>query len=158
MKNIILLNADMSPLKFISFERAINLYLDEKVFVLEQDEKTNFIHPMVQIKYPIKVVLRKYVHVPYKRLKLSRKNIFLRDGYVCQYCRKQLKEHDATIDHVIPKTHRWFPGNGLWENLVTCCKKCNNKKDNKTPDEANMQLLQIPYKPNFEDLVRNFKR
>lgn len=151
-RNILLLNADMSALNFISFPRVIGLYIQDKISIVETDNKGEFVHPRIKIKYPKKVALKKYIYVPYKKPKICRKNIFLRDKFICQYCGHPLREKDATIDHVIPKSNANFPGN-TWTNLVTSCIKCNNKKDNKTPKEAGMKLLNVPKEPKLEDLV-----
>ncbi len=74
---------------------------------------------------------------------LSHRNIFRRDNHQCAYCGK--KGGNLTIDHVIPKSKG---GNDSWENLITACVKCNNHKGNLTPEEAEMELLFVPYKPN----------
>jgi 5-methylcytosine-specific restriction endonuclease McrA len=65
-----------------------------------------------------------------------------RDGYRCQYC--GTKTHELTIDHIIPKSRG---GSDSWENLVSACKVCNNKKGNQTPEEAKMVLINAPRRP-----------
>jgi len=101
--------------------------------------------------YPFPSVIRlsNYIKVPYKKIELSRKNVLRRDEYCCQYCGK--KETDLTIDHIIPKSRG---GVDSWENLVAACKKCNNKKGNRTPEEANMKLIKIPRRPNHILFIR----
>lgn len=78
-------------------------------------------------------------------LRLSRKNIFLRDGNICQFCGKRLPTEKLTLDHVLP---RGQGGINSWENLVCSCYKCNNKKGCQTPEQAGMKLLRKPTKPN----------
>jgi len=73
---------------------------------------------------------------------LNRKNILKRDGYKCAYCGRS--DLPLTIDHVIPRSHG---GKDTWENLVAACYRCNNKKGNRTPAEAEMPLLIKPYTP-----------
>jgi len=74
----------------------------------------------------------------------SRKNIHRRDKHICQYCSVILPENQGTLDHVIPRSRG---GLNTWQNLVCCCVKCNTKKGNRTPNEANMKLLSIPKEP-----------
>ena len=74
--------------------------------------------------------------------RLTRKEVFLRDGHICQYC--GVKTKDLTIDHVVPR-HRG--GKHTWENLVSACRTCNHRKGAKTLDEARMTLLRQPYQP-----------
>ena len=92
--------------------------------------------------YPSVIRLSKYLRIPYKRIELSRKNIHRRDGFRCQYCGE--KSGDMTIDHIVPKSRG---GLDSWDNLVTACRKCNNKKGSRTPQEANMILLNVPSRP-----------
>jgi 5-methylcytosine-specific restriction endonuclease McrA len=70
----------------------------------------------------------------------------------CQYSGELLTEKTATIDHVIPKSHRKFPGN-TWTNLVACTKSVNNFKGDKTPEEAGLKLLKKPHAPRWEELI-----
>lgn len=79
---------------------------------------------------------------PKPRLKLSRKEVFSRDGYTCQYCGKLTKE--LTLDHVVPKSRG---GKHSWDNLVSACKSCNHRKGGKSPEEARMKLLSQPREP-----------
>lgn len=83
-------------------------------------------------------------------LKLSRKNLFLRDNYTCQYCGKNLTCNQLTYDHVIPKSRFTNTKTATsWTNVVTACKRCNAQKGNKTPKEARMELLENPFRPKF---------
>ena len=82
---------------------------------------------------------------------LSRKNILLRDKHQCQYCAN--KSNPLTIDHIIPKERG---GSESWANLVTAGQKCNRKKGNRTPEEANMPLLKHPQKPNRIHYFQHF--
>ena len=84
-----------------------------------------------------------YIKIPFKEVELTRKNIIKRDANKCQYCGK--KSIELTIDHIIPKSRG---GSDSWENLITACVRCNNRKGNQTPDEAGIRLLSRPRKPN----------
>lgn len=101
-------------------------------------------------KCPSIVRLSVYVRVPFKKIILSRKNILRRDNHKCQYCGSSI---NLTIDHIIPKSRG---GDDSWENLVTACVRCNNKKGDRTPEEANMKLRTIPKKPSHITFIKNF--
>ena len=74
-----------------------------------------------------------------------------RDNFRCQYC--GTKAHNLTLDHVIPKSRG---GSDSWENLVAACVKCNNKKSNRTPDEANLKLLNKPRRPSHIFFLKQY--
>jgi 5-methylcytosine-specific restriction endonuclease McrA len=99
--------------------------------------------------FPSVIRLSCFVRIPYKKVELSRKNILRRDNYQCQYC--GTKNGIITIDHIVPKSRG---GLDSWDNLVTACIKCNNKKANKTPEESEMKLLRKPRKPNHIFFLR----
>jgi len=99
---------------------------------------------------PSIVRLSLFVRVPYKKIILSRKNILRRDNHKCQYCGSVV---NLTVDHVIPKSRG---GEETWENLVTACVKCNNKKGNRTPEESKLHLKTIPKKPSHITFIKNF--
>jgi 5-methylcytosine-specific restriction endonuclease McrA len=88
------------------------------------------------------IKLKQYISVPYKRVVLTRKNILRRDSFKCGYCGRG--DLPLTIDHIIPKAQG---GNDSWENLICACTSCNNKKGDRTPVEANMNMLSKPFKP-----------
>lgn len=93
---------------------------------------------------PTIIRLVKYISAPYKKIVLSRENVFKRDNHTCAYCGTVGKR--LTVDHIHPKSRG---GANSWENLITSCFGCNNKKDNRTPSEAGMKLLYKPFKPNY---------
>jgi 5-methylcytosine-specific restriction endonuclease McrA len=90
------------------------------------------------------IVLKTVVKFISRGIKPSRKNILWRDKSQCQYCGVIEAPKDMTIDHVIPRSRG---GGNTWSNLVTCCKKCNQKKRDRTPEEASMSLLNKPIRP-----------
>lgn len=100
--------------------------------------------------YPSIVRLSLFVRVPFKKIILSRKNILRRDNHRCQYCGSTSA---LTIDHIIPKSRG---GDDTWENLVVACIKCNNKKSDRTPEEAKMTLRTKPKKPSHITFIKNF--
>jgi 5-methylcytosine-specific restriction endonuclease McrA len=100
---------------------------------------------------PSIVRLSSYVKVPFKRIILSRKNILRRDSHRCQYCGRG--DLPLTVDHVIPISRG---GEDTWENLVCACVSCNNRKSDRTPDEARMPLRVSPMRPNHVTFIRQF--
>jgi len=118
------------------------LLLSKAELVAKQNGKV-IRSPSISLPHPSVIRLLRYYRVPYRVIELSRKNILRRDKYQCQYCGK--KTHALTIDHVIPKSRG---GMDSWDNLVAACVKCNNKKGNRTPEEAHMPLIKKPRKPN----------
>lgn len=79
---------------------------------------------------------------------LSRKQVFRRDCLICAYCGQRFREDELTLDHIQPESRR---GATSWMNLVAACKACNNRKDNRTPEEARMPLLYLPYVPSLHE-------
>ena len=78
--------------------------------------------------------------------RISNALLFSRDAYLCLYCGRQFARFDLSRDHVIPRSRG---GPDIWENCVTACKRCNHHKNDRTPEEANMRLLAIPFAPNL---------
>ena len=101
--------------------------------------------------FPTIVRLRIYIRVPYKKIVLSRKNILRRDHHKCQYCNKS--DLPLTIDHIVPKSKG---GDDSWENLVAACVRCNNKKGDRSPEEALMPLIRRPNKPSHITFMKHF--
>ena len=76
---------------------------------------------------------------------LSNRELFLRDDHLCLYCGTQMPENMLTRDHLLPLSRG---GKDRWKNVVTTCKSCNHAKGARTPEEAGMKLLAVPYEPN----------
>ena len=104
---------------------------------------------------PAVIRLNRLVEGFVKSVGFSGARVFFRDGYRCQYCGTKHPEKDLTLDHVLPKSRG---GDASWENQTTACKPCNNRKADRTPEEAGMKLLSVPTKPRdtlvFELMVR----
>lgn len=81
---------------------------------------------------------------------LTNRALFARDGHLCMYCGNEFSASVLSRDHVIP---RFQGGQDLWDNVVTACKDCNNRKDRYTPEQAGMPLLAIPYVPNHAEYL-----
>ncbi|MFV0388661.1 MAG: HNH endonuclease [Pyrinomonadaceae bacterium] len=137
---VLLLNFSFEPLGTIGVARAICMQYCGKVFVEESDGKNVLHSPSTTIPVPSVVRLRSYVHVKRKRRgnTLKRVRIYIRDHYCCQYCGDHKHGKDLTLDHILPKAQG---GETTPQNLVSACKKCNQRKGNRTPEQARMPLL-----------------
>jgi 5-methylcytosine-specific restriction endonuclease McrA len=80
-----------------------------------------------------------------KKPALSNKILFRRDQNLCMYCGKQFTDRELSCDHIVPTSRG---GRNTWVNVVAACKRCNHFKQNRTPEEANMELLALPFEPN----------
>ncbi len=134
---VLQLNASFEPTTFCSAKRALALVIKDKALVVETMNRE--VRP--GMLYPSVIRLKEFVYVPHKMQTLSRKNILLRDRFICQYCWKKFQAGDLTLDHVMPESRN---GPASWSNLVACCGPCNRKKANRTPEEAGMTLLHKP--------------
>ncbi len=142
-KKTLLLNSTYEVLSFIPERKAIGLLCKEKVDVIsEWEESIRF--PSGTIKHPSILRLKYHIKKNYTTLSFSRKAVLRRDNYVCQYCSKNLKPIQATIDHIIPKSQG---GGTSFLNCVTACYPCNNRKANRTPELADMILKSKPFVP-----------
>jgi len=137
------LDSTYRPIGVIDCIEALVMCIVGKATAVEEYED-EISSPSVTFKLPSVIVLKTVVKFISRGVKPSRKNILWRDKSKCQYCGVIEAPKDMTIDHVIPRSRG---GGNTWSNLVTCCKKCNQKKRDRTPEEANMCLLQMPIKP-----------
>ena len=154
------LNASFEPLTLVPARRAIRLVLDQKAEVLEVDDAKRFRSERDVLPFPTVIRLVRYVQVP-RRLRRQVTNTFLfaRDDYSCQYCgrhRRDLRGRQfLTRDHLVPISQG---GNNEWQNVVTACSPCNNRKGNRTPAQAGMPLRSVPGEPNHVHLVWAVRR
>lgn len=140
MDRVLVLNSDYSPINVTSIIKGFNLVIKGKAEVLKYGEKP-IITGMGEYSRPLIIRLIKYINHRTRVLKVNRQRIFKRDDYMCMYCGSQ---KNLTIDHIIPKSRG---GKNTWKNLITCCRSCNLKKDNKTPEESGMKLIKKPIEP-----------
>jgi 5-methylcytosine-specific restriction endonuclease McrA len=99
-----------------------------------------------KFKRPEVIRLRYFSGMQRRKVRFSRRNIFRRDDFTCQYCGRQLPERELSLDHVVPRSRG---GKSTWDNLVVACLKCNDRKASRLPREAGMTLLDRPEKPNW---------
>lgn len=101
----------------------------------------------IRLRVPEVITLTHYERVPGRTVAFSRRNIFKRDNFTCQYCGVHPGSEELTIDHVRPKSRG---GVTTWENCVVACVECNSRKAARTPDEANMPLPKNPSQPKWK--------
>lgn len=140
----LLLTPWMSPHRIISWQRAIVLLYTGKVEVLEVYEDEALASPSLSLKAPAVVRLTKGTVHQKQTVRFSRINVMTRDGFRCQYCGAKKLMRELNYDHVVPRVRG---GKTVWENIVTSCYTCNDKKGCRTPEEAGMKLLRKPQKP-----------
>jgi 5-methylcytosine-specific restriction endonuclease McrA len=138
---VLVLNQNYEPINVCSLRRAIVLVIREKAEMIEAYPVPLY---STSLFYEAPSVIRLYqlVRRPRPRVKLTRREVFVRDRYTCQYC--GASHGDLTLDHVVPRSRG---GTNTWENLVTACRSCNHRKGGKSVKEARMTLLQAPYEP-----------
>jgi 5-methylcytosine-specific restriction endonuclease McrA len=137
LQPVLVLNATYEPVNITGATRALVLVVKGAAVV----EEARDVRAHRDYMIPSVVRLREYRRIPHRAQVLSHKNIYMRDGYTCQYCGEQFKARDLTWDHVIPVAQG---GLNRWENLVACCGPCNRRKNDKTPEQAGMKLLRVP--------------
>lgn len=155
-RKCLVLNADYNPLSIIEWEKALTWhikYINNPKYGIEILDfyKNDYISGVNNKKYPIPCIAKtkRFFKINNQSVNFSRKNIYIRDNYTCQYCNQQYENNLLTYDHVIPKS-KWSSESSptSWTNIVTACVYCNRKKGNRTPKQANMPLTKLPIKPN----------
>jgi len=150
MQGVLVLNATYEPLSVISLKRAIVLLLKEKAEIIEAAEA---VLRSEHLSLPVPLVIRLvyYVRIPNRlALPLTRRTVFARDQYTCQYCGAQPGRGDLTLDHVVPRS---LGGETRWENVVTACRVCNQRKGNQMPAQAGLRLRSEPRRPRYVALA-----
>lgn len=150
-RNVLMLNQNFEPLTVCPARRALVLLFQGKAELIETADGLKVRTVNNAYALPSVVRLWDYKHVPFKRIMLSRKNILTRDDHRCQYC--GTRRGPMTIDHVIPRKQK---GGDTWENLVTACVKCNNKKGDRTPERSGMVLRRRPARPTYVNFIQRF--
>ena len=176
--SVLVLNRNFAPVHVISAQRAFCLlwkdlaeivHVEDGQFLTydftgwreESDLKYTLLTPKERtgdwvrgvsfhIEVPRIIRLRTYDRMPRNVVKFNRRNVFLRDGFQCQYCGGKFAAGKLSLDHIVPRSRG---GVESWENIVAACLKCNVRKGNRTPLEANMKLLREPIKPARSPLI-----
>lgn len=161
MSDVLVLDRSFQPVSIISWERAMVLLgptktadgsveykpaVGTKVEVVAHYEERKIRGSGWNLDMPavIRFLTASVNERRKKKLRFSRQNIFLRDKGVCQYCGAKVERSEMTYDHVTPTSKG---GKTIWENVVTSCIGCNQRKANKTPAQAGMRLLKTPVRP-----------
>jgi 5-methylcytosine-specific restriction endonuclease McrA len=138
------LNASYEPLSTVSLQRAVVLVLQDKA-VVEQAHPMRVVRATgIELPVPRVIRLRRYVRVPFRqRAAWSRRGVLARDQHRCAYCGHRA----TTVDHLLPKSRG---GADSWLNTVASCAEDNQRKADRTPEQAGMALLQEPFEPTPE--------
>lgn len=138
---VLVLNQNYEPLNVCSLRRALILVIGEKAEILEGYDAKVY-SATHDFDAPSVIRLFRLIRRPRPRVKLTRKEIFARDDYTCQYC--GIRKTDLTIDHVMPRSKG---GLHTWDNVVTACRACNHRKGGKTIQQAKLKLIREPFEP-----------
>jgi 5-methylcytosine-specific restriction endonuclease McrA len=140
---VLVLNATYEPINVCTVRRAVVLLLKEKAEVIEHGE-FELHSESSTVRRPVVIRLVSYVRVPRDthRRKITRRAVFARDNWTCQYCGARA---NLTVDHVIPRSKG---GSSTWDNIVASCAPCNRRKGSALPRQAGMELHQQPRVPN----------
>jgi len=140
MGRALVLNTTDSPLAVVPARRAVVLVLKDKAEVVLTNGLV-FRSERIELEAPSIVRLHRFVRVPYRaRAPLTRRAVFARDAWICQYCGAPAEN----LDHVIPRSRG---GEHVWENVVAACRRCNAKKENRLLSEVGLRLARRPFPP-----------
>lgn len=150
-KSVLVLNADYHPIAIQDVKKAFCLvYLGKAEIIDQYDLSLRTVN--MEYPYPSIILLKKYIKLKYRRVPITRGNLFKRDGHECAYCGSR---NSLTIDHIIPQSKG---GLHEWKNIITACLPCNLRKGDRTPKEAGMSMRFQPSTPtNFLDLFNTHR-
>eukprot|EP00903_Cladosiphon_okamuranus_P009057 g8659.t1 len=159
----LVLNADYQPLSYLplslwGWQDVIKAVFSEKVVVLATYGDRSVRSPSVVVQLPSVIALKEFVNNHRSQPPFTRRNLFLRDSHQCQYCMKYFPPHNLSFDHVVPKK---LGGKGTWDNVVTACARCNNRKSDCHPRDLRsigMSLNKYPQTPTFSQLQNLARR
>lgn len=141
-RHVLLLNASYEALNIVSAPKALALVWRRVAEIIEDDPGETIRSLRYTFQVPSVVRLTHYIDIRSRQNRTtSRLRILVRDKFRCQYCGKKGTAFDLTLDHIVPKSKG---GRTLAENLVAACMPCNNRKADRTPDQARMPLLANP--------------
>lgn len=162
----LLLNRNWQPVNVATVARALVLLWNESARVVDPQDYQTFswedwstLRPQAgeafvqairfRVRAPEVITLTEYDRLPSAAVTFSRRNIFKRDRYVCQYCGSQPGSEELTIDHVVPRAQG---GESRWDNCVLSCVDCNHRKADRTPGQAGLRLRKQPVRPVWKPL------
>jgi len=162
----LVLNRNWQPVNVATVSRALVLLWNDSARVVDPDDyrlytwadwsqlrpsdDEHFIQAVrLKLRVPEVIVLSAYDRLPSAAVSFSRRNVFKRDHWACQYCGDQPGSEALTIDHVLPRSQG---GTSTWENCVLACIGCNKRKADRTPHEAGMRLRKEPVRPAWKPI------
>lgn len=162
----LVLNRNWQPVNVATVSRALVMLWNESACVVDPHDYQTYgwadwsrlaprgDEPFIQavraqVRVPEVVALTAYDRLPSAAVSFSRRNIFKRDHYTCQYCGVQPGSEELTIDHVVPRAQG---GVSSWSNCVLACVTCNKRKADRTPEQAGLHLRKPPIRPTWKPL------
>lgn len=148
----LVLNADFRPLSYFplslwSWQDAVKAAFLGRVTILSEYDRC-VRSPSFEMKLPSVIALKEYI-AQSRYPAFTRFNVFLRDGFCCQYCSKHSHTSELTFDHLIPRS---VGGRTTWTNVVTACSACNMLKGSRLPEQCGMNPRRHPWRPTGFDL------
>jgi 5-methylcytosine-specific restriction endonuclease McrA len=143
LEQTLVIDRDFQPIMIINWQKAFCLIFTGKAEVIKESD-SRLIHSSYKVfKFP--TVIQIFTRVNYSvRVTLNRWSIFARDNFSCAYCGVVQTKKELSLDHIHPVSKG---GKSSWENLITACQKCNQKKSDKTAEEAGLKMRLKPYRP-----------
>jgi len=144
--DVLVLNRSYMPLGRVNWQDAFGMIFSGRAEVVEEYANRLIRSARETFKMPSIIRFLTKASCIFKRrgVKFNRKNVYLRDRGVCQYCGNRVAMTDFTYDHVRPKSQG---GKTQWENIVVSCIQCNHRKADRTPEQAGMSLIRKPSRP-----------
>ncbi len=166
----LVLNRNWQPINVATVARALLMVWNESARVVDPtdyqlydwsdwarqipQEDEPFVQAVRQrLRAPEVITLNQFDRLPSGAVTFSRRNVFKRDRFTCQYCHQQPGSDELTIDHVVPRSQG---GESSWTNCVLACLECNSRKADRTPDQARMKLLKQPVRPEWRPLYSSY--
>ena len=146
----LILNSWWQPHKIIPWQRSVFQLTQGKIKVIEAYPGEVVRSAYREFPLPSVAHLVKPVSQQKNGVKFSRLNVYTRDGFRCQYCGRRMPMKHLNYDHVVPRIKG---GRTVWENIVTSCYTCNDRKGSRTLEQSGMRLLSQPHKPKSLPLV-----
>lgn len=159
---VLVLNRSYQPVRITDAKQGFSMLFDGRARALDANYEPHEFDEWIErdpqpeeeaigtargpILVPRVLLLNSYNRVPRAPLRLSRRHVYMRDGYTCQYCRARPGVKGLNLDHVVPRSRG---GRSTWENLVTSCRPCNLRKGRFTLEESGMRLLKVPVRPSW---------
>ncbi|HEX4143520.1 MAG TPA: HNH endonuclease [Pirellulales bacterium] len=160
----LVLNRNWQPVNVATVERALVMLWNESARVVDPADFRLYdwadwsrLHPAegelfiravrMRLRVPEVITLSGYDRLPTAAVAFSRRNVFKRDHYTCQYCGVRPGTEELSIDHVVPRSQG---GTSAWGNCVLACVACNKRKADRTPEQAGMRLRKPPVRPTWK--------